>query len=215
MKTIRKAWPKVREYVKHGKTYYHVDLRRRNYVGKKFQNFTTRDTALEFATTTAKNVLQQGIGILESGINEKVRIWNEQCVMFNKSIDDAIRVATGVWESERKVQESPYVAELLTLWVDDKEGDTLEGLRERTLKGIRTMSYRFKNDFGMMRLKELTNEKLREYLNELDVANQTKKNIRSYLGQFFNYCKVKGHTTINPVEGIDIKVIRTTPDFLT
>jgi hypothetical protein len=42
MKTIRKEWPRVRQYVKAGNTYFHVDLRRKHYQGQKWKNFNSR-----------------------------------------------------------------------------------------------------------------------------------------------------------------------------
>ena len=48
-KVLRKAWPKVRPYVKHGKTYYVIDLRRKHYTGPKLKWLADREAALRFA----------------------------------------------------------------------------------------------------------------------------------------------------------------------
>lgn len=50
MKTIRKDWPGVRQYVKAGNTYFSVDLRGKHHQGPPFKNFTSRDEALKYAS---------------------------------------------------------------------------------------------------------------------------------------------------------------------
>ena len=50
MKTIRKEWPRVRQYVKAGNSNFHLDLRRKHYQGQKWKNFNRRDKALDYAS---------------------------------------------------------------------------------------------------------------------------------------------------------------------
>jgi hypothetical protein len=66
MKTIRKEWPRVRQYVKAGNTYFSVDLRRKHYQGQKWKNFTSRDKALEFASHIGKKVATSGVEPLKT-----------------------------------------------------------------------------------------------------------------------------------------------------
>jgi len=186
MKTIRKDWPRVRSYVKGGNTYYQVDLRRKHYKGQKWRNFTSRDEALKFATATGDKIAKQGLNSLTVETEDKrVKAWAEQCAIYGKSIEDAITVALGVFEKQRKVKESPYMAELLTVWVDDKVTNELKPLRPKTIKSIRNMAEMFKNDFGMSRMKEIDSDRIERYLKDKDVSNQTRKNLLSYLRQPF------------------------------
>ena len=114
MKTIRKEWPRVRQQVKAGRyTYYVVDLRRKHYQGQEFKNFTSRDKALEYAADIGKKVAKSGVDSIravEEG--DRVKAWGEQCSLYGKTVEQAIEAALAVWGKERKVMESPFMAEL-------------------------------------------------------------------------------------------------------
>ena len=108
MKTIRKDWPRVRQYVKAGNTYFQVDLRRKHYQGQKFKNFTSRDKALEFASDLGKKVAKSGVDSIRSvEEGDRVKAWSEQCALYGKTVEQAIEAALAVWGKERKVMESP------------------------------------------------------------------------------------------------------------
>lgn len=216
MKTIRKDWPKVRQYVKGGNIYFQVDLRRKHYRGQKWKNFTSRDEAVKYAAGIGDKIAKQGLNSL-TVVTEDARIkaWAEQCASYGKTIEDAITVALGVFEKQRKVKESPYMGELLTLWVDDKVTNELKPLRPKTIKSIRNMAEMFKDDFGMARMKEIDSDRIERYLRDKDVSNQTRKNLLSYLGQFFNWAVSKRHHENNPAEGIEIHVPKGVPEYFT
>jgi hypothetical protein len=107
MKTIRKDWPRVRQYVKAGNTYFQVDLRRKHYQGPKWKNFTSRDKALEYASEIGKKVAKSGIySIQASQGDDRLKAWGEQCAVYSKTVEQAIETAVAVWEKNRKVGES-------------------------------------------------------------------------------------------------------------
>jgi len=216
MKTIRKEWPRVRQYVKAGNTYFSVDLRRKHYQGKKWKNFTSRDKALEFASDIGKKVAKSGVDSIravEEG--DRVKAWAEQCIRYGKTIEQAMETALVVWEKERKVMESSFISELLTVWLLDKMENPLKPLRPRTLKSLRFMANTFKADFTDAKIKEIDQARIEKYLGDKDVSNQTRKNLRNYLGQFFNWAIRKGHCDKNPVMGIEIHVQNGVPEFFT
>jgi hypothetical protein len=76
MKTLRKEWPRVRQYTKAGNIYFSVDLRKKHYQGQKWKNFTSRDKALEFASDLAKKVAKSGIDSIQA-VQEggRVKAW--------------------------------------------------------------------------------------------------------------------------------------------
>src|ERR1035437_672885 len=103
MKTIRKDWPRVRQYVKAGSTYFHVDLRLKHYQGQKFKNFTSRDKALEFASEIGKKVAMSGVDSIRAvQEGDRVKAWGEQCALYGKTVEQAIETALAVWGRERK-----------------------------------------------------------------------------------------------------------------
>ena len=214
MKTIRKDWPRVRQYVKSGNTYFSVDLRRKHYQGQKFKSFSSRDEALEYASEIGKKVAKSGIDSIravEEG--DRVKAWGEQCALYGKTVEQAIETALTVWEKHRKVKESSFMSELLSVWMLDKIENPLKPLRPRTIDSIRFMANTFKADFKDAKIKEIDQARLEQYLREKKVSNQTRKNLRNYLGQFFNWAIQKGHYDKNPVEKIEIQVQSGVPQF--
>jgi integrase len=216
MKTIRSSWPKVRQYVKRGQTYFMVDLRRKHYSGPKWKNFTDRDTALTFASDIGSKVSKSGLNSITT-VNEDPRLkaWTEQAAIFGKTVDEVFAIGFDVLEKQRKVKDSPFISELLTLWVDDKTTNVLKPLRQRTASTIRHMANMFKEDFKDAKVKEFDEPRLDKYLKDKKVSNQTRKNIRNYLGQFFNWATKKKYADHNPVEHIEIHVQNGTPEFYT
>src|SRR5689334_6706337 len=122
MKVIRKDWPKVRVRIKHGLTYYELDLRRKGYVGPKWRSFTDPKKAKEEAARIAAQVNEGGlnsISIVDVAVAKRITAWTEQCAVYGHTVDEAISVALGTWEKERQTKESPFISELLTCWVHD------------------------------------------------------------------------------------------------
>ena len=216
MKTIRREYPRVRQYVKSGNTYFSVDLRRKHYQGPKWKNFTDRQPALTYAASIGDKVAKEGLNSISViGADPRVAAWTEQFAIYGKTLEEAVETALVVFEKERQTKESPYMAELLSVWVDDKITNTLKPLRPKTLKSIRNMANLFKEDFGMIRMKEIDQDRIEDYLRNKDVSNQTRKNMCSYLGQFFNWAKSKKYHDQNPSEFIEIHVENGTPEFFT
>ena len=180
MKPIRKDYPKVRQYKKSGNTYYQVDLRRKHYRGPGLKWFSVRQEALQFASGIASKVSKSGLDSISLvGVDPRVEIWCKQCAVYGESLDRAIEVALGLFQKERQVRESHYMGELLTLWVDDKLTNKLKPLREASKKAIRNMAEIFKSDFGMLRIKEITRDKLEVYISSKNCSQQYRKNLHS------------------------------------
>ena len=176
MKTLRKDYPKVRQYVKHGNTYYQVDLRGKHHVGQKFKNFNDRTEALRFAAEIGDTVGKKGKSALATIKDERVAAWTKQCGIFGKTPEDAMSFALNYWLQEKAKRESPYMAELLSVWIDDKI-DGVKKLRPKSIKSIRDMANAFKRDFGEKRIKEVNSEVIENYLKAKTVSQQSKKNI--------------------------------------
>jgi integrase len=216
MKTIRKDYPRVRQYVKSGNIYFQVDLRRKHYQGPNWKNFTDRQAALSFAADWADKIAQTGLkSIADAGDASKLKAWGEQAALYGKTLDEAMETALAVFAKEKTIKESRYMAELLSVWIDDKTTG-LKKLRPRSLETLRDMANRFKADFEMARIKEIDSTRIESYLKGKNVTDQTRLNICRYLQQFFNWCIDKGHySERNPVLSVkkQIQVERTTAKF--
>jgi integrase len=213
---LRKDFPKVRRYVKSGNTYFAVDLRRKHYVGPKWKNFTDKQAALGYAKAVAEKVAQTGLQSISivPGTDPKIAEWLTLLAPYGRTVEDAIEAAIKVFEKEKEIRESPYMAELLSVWLDDKKTG-LKKLRPRTLQSLSAMANKFQKDFGMTRIKEIDQNRIEKYLGSMAVDDQTRENRRNYLSQFFNWSVKKGYFDKNPADKIEIEVVRGSPGFFT
>ena len=213
IKVWRKQWPRVRETTIKGRRYFVVDVRRAGTNGT-FKNFTDKQTALDFARSVGDKVVKSGLDSL-TATDPRIKIWNEQAAVVGKTIDEVFAAGLNIFTTEQKISASPTMGELLNLWMLDKIENTLKPLRERSKKTIRAMSNRFKEEFGEERIAEMTDGRIDQYLRDETVSNQTKKNLRSYLVQFFNYALKKKYITDNPALSVEIHVQNGVPEYYT
>jgi hypothetical protein len=87
---IRKSYPRIRTYPKHGKTYYRVDLRRKHHVGQPVKDFNNEEDAKNFANEIAEQVSKHGVNILATVQDPRTAAWERQCSIFGKTAEDAI-----------------------------------------------------------------------------------------------------------------------------
>lgn len=106
MKPIRKEYPPIRVYVKHGQTYYRVDLRRKHHVGPATKQFTDKAQALEYARGIAEQVAKSGLNsIAKVGTDARVAVWSEQLAIYGKTVEDAMQVALKHFAAEKSKME--------------------------------------------------------------------------------------------------------------
>jgi hypothetical protein len=217
MKPIRKEYPSIRAYVKSGQTYFRVDLRRKHHIGPKTKQFTDRQTAIEFAQGIGDQATKEGLNsIAKHGTDARIAVWEEQLGVFGRTVEEAMELALKHYTAEKTKMETPFVGELVTVWIDDKITNPLKPLRKRSIESIRAMGALFKTDFGIKRVAEISPAFVDTYIKGKDVSNQTRQNIMAYLSQFFNWCIKKNYTTVkNPTVGIEIEVANGLPKFYT
>ena len=215
MKTHRKTWPQVREYQKRGKTYFAVDMRRAGYNGQKWKHCPSKDAALKYAKEIEAKVTKLGLTSINR-LNEdpRIKVWEGQLAIYNHTIEEAINLALGIYRKEFEAKQSPFIAELLTLWVDDKETNKLNPLRATSLRAIRGGAERFKESFQGLRMSDMSKERVETFLVSRGQSNIYRKNLRNYLGQFFNWAIKKGYWKDNPCKNIEITIERGSPKFL-
>jgi len=212
MKPIRTEYPKVRQYVKSGNTYYRVDLRRKGLIGPKTKNFSSRTDALDYARKIGEQVAQTGIKSIAQ-VDGKYADWQASCAVYGKTLDQAVELALTHWALEQHQSKTPLMEQLCKDWIYDKMHDTLKPLRERSLQSIQTTGNKFARDFEGKHVTDFKREDVEDYLNGMEASNQYKKNIKNYLGQFFNWCVRKGHCDKNPCEDIVISVVHDEVEF--
>jgi integrase len=183
-----------------------VDLRRKHYHGQKFKGFSSRDKALEFAQKIGEKVAVSGLDAIKQITDDpRILAWEKQCAVYGKNLEDAMQVALAQFAKEFAVKESPYMSELLNVWLDDRLTDKLKPIRPRSSDAIRKMANQFKAEFGEAKIKEIDQSRLETYLESKKVSNNTRRGIKNYLGQFFRWSMKKGYHNANPAEKIEIK----------
>ncbi|MCL4177740.1 MAG: hypothetical protein KJ072_08320 [Verrucomicrobia bacterium] len=220
MKLHRKDYPKIRERVKHGKSYFEVDMRRKGLVGRQYRTFTQLKDARKYAAEVASKVSLSGLDSLGDMLRhrqdlELLNDLRQRCGHYGKTIQQAVLAATKTWEDEEEKQKSPFTSELLTLWVLDKT-EGLKRLRPKTLKTIRNMAEAFKAKWGEYRIREITHPMVESWLKKAAGGDYRKRNLLSNFSAFFNHIrKKKYYEGENPCDGLEIEIERTTPGFLT
>ena len=105
------------------------------------------------------------------------------------------------------------VAELVAEFNAAKRKD---GASERYLGDLRNRLDTFTEEFGALKVAEIIPSQIDDWLRGLDVAGQTRNNFRRVLHVFFEFGKVRGYATHNPVTGTaKAKVVRGTPEIFT
>lgn len=183
--------------------------------GKRRRNFTTKEKALEFARQIAARVEKSGLDSINIITDPRIKSWTTQAAIYNRTLEEVFNLGLQVCAKAEETKISPYMAELLTLWVDDRATDKLEPIRPRSLKGIKSYANIFKNDFGMVKMSDITQSTVEDYLSRKNVSNTTRKNLKNYLGQFFRWTIRKHYHNANPVANIVVKVQQGQPQFFT
>jgi integrase len=212
---LRKSFPKVRIVSVKGQALYQVDARKQGTSGKR-EHFTTSEKALSRAREIADDIEQHGYGApIPLQLRAMALRCSELLAKFGKTIDDATTHYVEFLEAEQARSNSATVAKLADDWLSDKKRGTKKQLRQDTLDDIEETANLLKKLFPSKRLGEVTHTDIESYLDGLTVSLRRKYNRKNLMGQFFNWSRKKGYTTVNPCEGIEIVVPSTDPRILT
>jgi integrase len=129
---------------------------------------------------------------------------------YGKTISDATEhFLTYLAATARSCTVAALVAEFNTAKRKD-------GASDRYLGDLRNRLDTFAEKFGALKVAEILPSQIDDWLRGLDVAGQTRNNFRRVLHVFFEFGKVRGYATHNPVTGTaKAKVVRGTPEIFT
>ena len=190
-------------------------MRRTGYHGQKSRHMPDKKRAMEFAREIAAKTQATGLNSI-SRLNEdpRVVIWESQLAIYGKSLEQAVNLALQTYQKEKLDRESPFLAELLNLWIMDKTKNKLAPMRQRSQQTLRNNATLFKKAFADLRICDLTKDKIESFLQDRGQSNQYRENLRNYLGQFLNWSIKKGYHNENPCKSIEINVERQSPKYL-
>jgi integrase len=110
-------------------------------------------------------------------------------------------------ERQKAIQGSLSIADALDQWSGSYR---LKSRSRRTLSEIESYAGRFKNGFHGMKLGELDKISLHSFLENYltdtgkPPTDQTRVNLRTKLGQFCEFCRLKGWMEQNPIQNVPI-----------
>lgn len=196
-------------------------MRRKGYTEQPFKDFSTADKAKTFAS----DVVGEGIPELNATLllnNREVAYMEQHCGVYGKTLKDAVKLATSIWAKEKEVGNSPFVSELLTLWIDYKKTG-VKHLRKKSISTMSNCANVLKKHFGHKRVLEISEDSIEEFLinrkdkNNVGISTTTKKYYARYLQNFFNWCIRKKHCVENPANHWvrEIQIPKTTVSFYT
>lgn len=195
MKTIRKQFPKIRTYLLRQKRRYEVDARGKGW-GRRFY-FTDRPSAVSKAQELAALVEAQPLTTLPAEIQKPDLLQRLLSLLENQPAPTA--TTTG-----------RCFPELLDEWVQARRDDKFKPLRHRSFQSIRMACHRFKELFGRLPLSALSRERVEAVFTRQDWSQQSLKNYRSYLSQFFNWSIRRGLATTNPLQHLQVATVHRT-----
>ena len=206
-KIIRKSWPRIRAIIVKGQNFYQVDARRKGTNGKR-ETFSSRSEAEERANDICADFNAGGIEGLALPAELRVAAINAEKMLkpFKKTLIEAAVFYKAHLEAEVAKANSRLVNMLVEDWVTEKNKTSSRPLRTKTLADIRETANILKKNFGQHRILEVTTKNVESFINDMETGQRRKYNIRNRLGQFFNWCVKRGHSTTNPAANIEIHV---------
>jgi len=207
-KPLRKTFPRIRIIKDHlGQSFYQVDARRKGTNGKR-EAFSSKQEALDRADEIKRDFDAQGTEGL--ALDAEVRVMairaKNRLDQYGKTIADACDFYEAHLQKEKAKAASATIANLSAKWLAAKTISNNRVLRKDTIDDIRKTSKILEKKFGSLRILEITESSMQEYLDGLSVGYRAKQNRRNLFSQFFNWCKRQGFTNENPLQNIQIVV---------
>ena len=208
---MRTTKPRVAKYRHSNTTPFVIEGLRVN--GKRTRKFFgTRKAADSWLRRTLIRMKREGEAAVT--MPEQLRLDAIACAdrlrPYGKTISDATEHFLAYLAATAR---SCTVAALVAEFNTAKRKD---GASERYLGDLRNRLDTFAEKFGALKVAEILPSQIDDWLRGLDVAGQTRNNFRRVLHVFFEFGKVRGYATHNPVTGTaKAKVVRGTPEIFT
>jgi integrase len=211
---IRSQWPKVQRVKIREEVRYRVDGR--PHKGRLF--FQEKNDAEVQAEVWSREQQNQGIEALEFPTKMRMDATEAAKLLkpFGRSLIDAAKHYVAHLEAEQRKQTAISLQNCLDEWIQSKKAEAARGIiSKRTIHEIEGRAKLFRSAFKSARISEIDEETVRSFLDSLPVTQRTRLNIRTKLGQFLNYCRLRKWITQNPASTIKVKVPSSEVSILT
>ncbi len=202
MKTdvIRTSWPRVSAKIANGSKGWKIDARRKGTNGKEEFRKDKAEALSRAAEIAAEFAANGNEGLAISAELRFMAVKGEELLQpFGKSVLQACQFYRDYLAEDAARMAGEIVEKLADEWYAYKKSGKQKKLRPATLESIWTGVLNLKKAFAKLPITSVTEKDVRTYLDNLDVAPITRKNLRNLFGQFFNWCieHEKG-ITVNP-----------------
>lgn len=222
---IREGFPRIRQAVKNGTTYWICDCRsKRLYPDGKEMWFATQAAALE-KRAEVQQMLESGNVVSEIDLaclkRWKARVAalkeckpNKEWEIIEEAVDKFIRSKN---KAEEKKEDKETIAELCALWVDAKTRGDYRKLRVSTLIEIKHTATKITQLWGHKTYQSLDKENIRTFIESLSEYSQmTKKKWVVRIGGFCSWVIANGYGRGNPCRLVKVSTEqKDRPEILT
>lgn len=206
---IVKSYPRIRKVERGDRIYYQVDPRK---AGHNFKQkfFPTEQKAKDWRKEFLERIKEEGLNGVDLPREDRLLLLEckKRLQPFNVGLKEAVDDFIKRKSEEIQKAKSKEVNGLVDEWVRKTTHSTINPRRKRTQQSIKSIGNRIKKDFGKRKIQTLKRDEFHSYLFELKVKQQTRRNIRTGISQFFNWCVKKGYTDNNPLLDIEVRVIQ-------
>jgi len=210
---IREGFPRIRQAVKNGTTYWICDCRSKRLLpdGKELW-FATQSAALE-KRAEVQRMLESGNVVSEYDLaclkRWKARIAglkeckpNKEMELMEEAVDKFIKSRN---KSEEKKEEKETISELCTLWVNAKIRGDYRKLRKSTITEIKQTASKITELWGENNYQSLKKDHIRDFVESLsDYHQTTKKKWAIRIGGFCSWVIAEGYGRGNPCRGVKV-----------
>lgn len=206
---IVKSYPRIRKVKRSDKVYYQVDPRKAGHNFKQ-QFFPTEQKAKDWRNEFLERIKEEGLTGVDLPREDRLLLLDckKRLRPFNIGLKEAVDDFIKRKSEEIQKAKSKEINGLVDEWIQKSTRGTLNPRRKRTCQSIQSIGNRIKKDFGKRKVQTITREEFKSYLFGLNVEQQTKRNIRTGISQFYNWCVKNEYTDKNPLLDIDIRVIQ-------
>lgn len=202
---IREEWPRIRKVLLRGQTRFQVDGRPH----KERVFFRTESDALVQADVWARERTNQGIEALEFPTTLRIQATEAARLLepFGKTLLDAAEHYVAFLKEQLSKSTALSVQACLDEWLAAKRTEAGQNvIADRTIQELESRAKLFATAFGTELISRIDEAAVETFLNSLPVAQRTRLNIRTKLGQFFNYCRRRKWMDTNPAESVKVRV---------
>jgi integrase len=216
-RTIRRNFPSVSRYEKHGREYFLVDARSKRWGLSIRKNFNNSKDALGYARELETQISKNGKSVTEQARYQSSHVDKmiERLRERGKTLDDCVNFYFLHLEQETRRQIVPRIGDLCDTWYQNKRDCNLRPLKKKTLNELKSYHKFIKDHWGRLKPFEVNRKLLEGVYAKLPNSNITRRQKNRYVRQFFNWCKEEGYCSGNPTDGIKITVTRSEVTILT